>query len=91
MGILDRIAGTLEELTGDAQATMAAEVERARALAGQGDEAAAETLLAELGRRSPRAPLPFLTLTRGSGRGRRRARPRRRSRGQRRRSLGGAR
>jgi len=62
MGILDRIAGTLEELTGDAQVTMAAEVERARALAGQGDETAAETLLAELSRRAPRAPLPFLAL-----------------------------
>jgi cellulose synthase operon protein C len=62
MGILDRIAGTIEELTGEAEATLAAEVERARALAGQGDAAGAETLLAELTRRAPRAALPFLAL-----------------------------
>jgi tetratricopeptide (TPR) repeat protein/GTP-binding protein EngB required for normal cell division len=62
MGILDRIAGTLEELTGDAQASLAAEVERARALAGQGNGAAAEILLAEIARRAPRAALPLLAL-----------------------------
>jgi cellulose synthase operon protein C len=62
MGILDRIAGTLEELTGEADATIAAEVERAHALAGQGDTAGAEALLAEITRRAPRAPLPFLAL-----------------------------
>jgi GTP-binding protein EngB required for normal cell division/tetratricopeptide (TPR) repeat protein len=62
MGILDRIAGTLEELTGEADAIIAAEVERARAMAGQGDTAGAEALLAEITRRAPRAPLPFLAL-----------------------------
>jgi predicted Zn-dependent protease/GTP-binding protein EngB required for normal cell division len=62
MGILDRIAGTLEELTGSAEAAIADDVARARALAGQGDTAGAETLLAEITRRAPRAPLPFLAL-----------------------------
>jgi tetratricopeptide (TPR) repeat protein/GTP-binding protein EngB required for normal cell division len=62
MGILDRIAGTLEELTGDADATIAAEVARARALAERGDTAVAEGLLVEITRRVPRAPLPFLAL-----------------------------
>ena len=62
MGILDRIAGTLEELTGDPDAGIAAEVSRAQALAGQGNTAAAEALLAEISRRVPRAPLPFVAL-----------------------------
>jgi cellulose synthase operon protein C len=62
MGILDRIAGTLEGLTGDAQVSLAAEVEQARALAGQGEGAAAEILLAEIARRGPRAALPLLAL-----------------------------
>ena len=62
MGILDRIAGTFEELTGDASATIAAEVARARALAGQGEGTAAERVLTEITRRTPRAPLPFLAL-----------------------------
>ena len=84
MGILDRIAGTLDELTGEADATIAAEVERARALAGQGDTPGAEALLAEITRHAPRAPLPFLALGQllaqrgdsGSGGGRVRARGR---------------
>jgi GTPase Era involved in 16S rRNA processing/Flp pilus assembly protein TadD len=62
MGILDRIADTLEGLTGEAEAGLAVEVARARTLAGQGEPAVAESLLAELTRRSPRAPLPFLAL-----------------------------
>jgi GTP-binding protein EngB required for normal cell division/predicted Zn-dependent protease len=62
MGILDRIAGTFEELTGDTSATIAAEVARARALAEQGEGTAAERVLTEITRRTPRAPLPFLAL-----------------------------
>jgi GTP-binding protein EngB required for normal cell division/Flp pilus assembly protein TadD len=62
MGLLDRIAGTLEELTGDAEAALFAEIARARGLAERGEAAAAEALLSELTRRAPRAPLPFLAL-----------------------------
>ncbi len=62
MGILDRIAGTLEELTGDGDATIAAEVARARTMAERGDTTTAEGLLLEITRRAPRAPLPFLAL-----------------------------
>ena len=62
MGILDRIAGTLDELTGDGRAAIADEIARARALAADGDPARAETLLAELTRRSPDAAEAFLAL-----------------------------
>jgi GTP-binding protein EngB required for normal cell division/tetratricopeptide (TPR) repeat protein len=62
MGILDRIAGTLDELTGDGRAAIADEIARARAVAADGDPARAETLLAELTRRSPDAAEAFLAL-----------------------------
>jgi tetratricopeptide (TPR) repeat protein/GTP-binding protein EngB required for normal cell division len=62
MGILDRIAGTLDELTGDGRAAIADEIARARALAADGDPARAETLLAELTRRSPDTAEAFLAL-----------------------------
>ncbi len=62
MGILDRIAGTLDELTGDGRAAIADEIARARALAADGDPARAETLLAELTRRAPDAAEAFLAL-----------------------------
>ena len=45
MGILDRIAGTLDELTGDADAEAAAEIARAQALADAGDVDGAEAAL----------------------------------------------
>jgi len=45
MGILDRIAGTLDELTGDGRAAVADEIARARAVAADGDLARAEALL----------------------------------------------
>ena len=62
MGILDRIAGTLDELTGDGRAAIADQIARARALAAEGDPGRAETLLAELTRRSPDAAEAFLAL-----------------------------
>ena len=62
MGILDRIAGTLDELTGDGRAAIADEIARARALAAEGDPTRAETLLAELTRRAPDAAEAFLAL-----------------------------
>src|SRR3954468_22931667 len=62
MGILDRIAGTLDELTGDGRAAIADEIARARALASDGDPARAEALLDELTRRSPRTAEAFLAL-----------------------------
>ncbi len=62
MGILDRIAGTLDELTGDGRAAIADEIARARALAADGDPARAETLLDELTQRSPDTAEAFLAL-----------------------------
>ncbi len=62
MGILDRIAGTLDELTGDGRAAIADEIARARALAADGEPARAETLLAELTRRAPDTAEAFLAL-----------------------------
>jgi tetratricopeptide (TPR) repeat protein len=62
MGILDRIAGTLDELTGDGRAAIADEIARARALAADGDPARAETLLSEITRRAPDAAEAFLAL-----------------------------
>jgi tetratricopeptide (TPR) repeat protein/GTP-binding protein EngB required for normal cell division len=55
MGILDRIAGTLDELTGDAEADIAAEIDRARELAAVGDVEAAERTLADLAQRQPKS------------------------------------
>jgi GTPase Era involved in 16S rRNA processing/tetratricopeptide (TPR) repeat protein len=62
MGILDRIAGTLDELTGDGRAAIANEIARARAVAAEGDPARAEALLGEITRRSPDAAEAFLAL-----------------------------
>ena len=62
MGILDRIAGTLDELTGDGRAAVADEIARARALAAEGDPGRAETLLTELTRRAPDVAEAFLAL-----------------------------
>ena len=54
MGILDRIAGTLEELTGDANSEANAAISRAQELADAGDLAAAEAALVELVGQLPR-------------------------------------
>jgi tetratricopeptide (TPR) repeat protein/GTP-binding protein EngB required for normal cell division len=54
MGILDRIAGTLDELTGDTDAAAAGEVTRALALAETGDVDAALTALGATTQRFPR-------------------------------------
>jgi tetratricopeptide (TPR) repeat protein/GTP-binding protein EngB required for normal cell division len=62
MGILERIAGTLDELTGDGRAAIADEIARARAVAAEGDPERAETLLAELTRRAPDTAEAFLAL-----------------------------
>ncbi|HSY38913.1 MAG TPA: dynamin family protein, partial [Polyangia bacterium] len=62
MGILDRLAGTLDELTGDGRAAIADEIARARAVAADGDPERAETLLAELTRRAPDTAEAFLAL-----------------------------
>jgi GTPase Era involved in 16S rRNA processing/tetratricopeptide (TPR) repeat protein len=62
MGILDRIAGTLDELTGDGRAAIADEIARARALGAGGDPEAAEALLVQITRRAPDAAEAFLAL-----------------------------
>jgi GTP-binding protein EngB required for normal cell division/tetratricopeptide (TPR) repeat protein len=62
MGILDRIAGTLDELTRSEDATLAAEIDRAQALAAGGDAAGAEAALRALTGRAPRAAAPFRAL-----------------------------
>ena len=62
MGILDRIAGTLDELTGEGRAAIADEVARARALASDGDAEGAETKLLEITRKAPQAAEAFLAL-----------------------------
>jgi Flp pilus assembly protein TadD/GTP-binding protein EngB required for normal cell division len=62
MGILDRIAGTLDELTGEGRAAIADEVARARALATSGDPAGAERALFEITNKAPDAAPAFLAL-----------------------------
>ncbi|HTB61837.1 MAG TPA: dynamin family protein [Polyangia bacterium] len=62
MGILDRIAGTLDELTGDGRAAIADEIARARALGAEGDPTTAEALLVQITRRAPDAAEAFLAL-----------------------------
>ena len=62
MGLLDRLAGTLDELTGDRRAGIEAEVAEARALAEAGDPAAAEAALEEITRRSPDVGSAFRAL-----------------------------
>jgi len=54
MGILDRIAGTLDELTGDTDAGAASEVMRAHALADAGDVDGADGVLAAVIQQFPR-------------------------------------
>ncbi len=54
MGILDRIAGTLDELTGDTDAAAASEVMRAHALADGGDMDGAEAVLRAVQSQFPR-------------------------------------
>jgi tetratricopeptide (TPR) repeat protein/GTP-binding protein EngB required for normal cell division len=54
MGILDRIAGTLDELTGDTDAAAASEVMRAHALADAGDMDGAEAVLRAVQSQFPR-------------------------------------
>jgi GTP-binding protein EngB required for normal cell division/tetratricopeptide (TPR) repeat protein len=61
MGILDRIAGTLDELTGDADAQ---ELARAEELAAAGALGEAEDALTALTERSSRAAAAFLALGR---------------------------
>ncbi len=62
MGILDRIAGTLDELTGEGRAAIADEIARARALSAAGDPAGAEALLFEITGRAPDAAEASLAL-----------------------------
>jgi GTP-binding protein EngB required for normal cell division/tetratricopeptide (TPR) repeat protein len=62
MGILDRIAGTLDELTGEGRAALADEIARARALATRGDRAGAEARLLEITHQAPAAGPAFLAL-----------------------------
>jgi tetratricopeptide (TPR) repeat protein/GTP-binding protein EngB required for normal cell division len=62
MGILDRITGTLEELTGDADADAAAEVTRAQALADGGDLDGAEAALRAAAQRFPRYAPAFVAI-----------------------------
>jgi tetratricopeptide (TPR) repeat protein/GTP-binding protein EngB required for normal cell division len=54
MGILDRIAGTLDELTGDTDAAAASEVMRAHGLADAGDMDGAEAVLRSVQAQFPR-------------------------------------
>ena len=54
MGILDRIAGTLDELTGDTDAAAASEVMRAHALADAADMDGAEAVLRAVQSQFPR-------------------------------------
>ncbi|HSS38080.1 MAG TPA: tetratricopeptide repeat protein, partial [Polyangia bacterium] len=62
MGILDRIAGRLEELGVDRRAAMIADVSRARDRIAAGDLGDAEQLLQDLTARFPEAPEVFLAL-----------------------------
>src|SRR5262245_26910836 len=62
MGILDRIAGTLDELTGDTDAGAAAEVTRAQALAETGDVDGAAAALRATSQRFPRYAPGFVAI-----------------------------
>ena len=62
MGILDRIAGTLDELTGDTDAGAAAEVTRAQALAEGGDLDGAEAALRAATQQFPRYAPGYVAL-----------------------------
>ncbi len=70
MGILDRIAGTLDDLTRGEDAELGDEIARAQALAESGDVQGAESALRALTVRAPRAAAPFRALGRlQAGRG----------------------
>src|SRR5262249_50325837 len=62
MGILDRIAGTLDELTGDTDAGVASEVMRAQALAEAGDLDGAGAALRAVTERFPRYAPGYVAL-----------------------------
>ncbi|HVZ88417.1 MAG TPA: tetratricopeptide repeat protein, partial [Polyangia bacterium] len=62
MGLFERLAGTLDELTGDRRTAVEAEVAQARAQAEAGDPTAAEDALDALTRRSPDAAPAFRAL-----------------------------
>jgi tetratricopeptide (TPR) repeat protein/GTP-binding protein EngB required for normal cell division len=62
MGILDRIAGTLDELTGDTDADAAGEVTRAQALAETGDVEGAVAALRATSQRFPRYAPAFVAI-----------------------------
>ena len=62
MGILDRITGTLEELTGDTDAAAAAEVTRAQGLADNGDLDGAEAALRAAAQQFPRYAPAFVAI-----------------------------
>ena len=62
MGILDRIAGTLDELTGDTDAEAAGEVTRAQVLAEAGDVDGAIAALRATSQRFPRYPPAFVAI-----------------------------
>ena len=62
MGILDRIAGTLDGLTGDTDAGAAAQVTRAQALAEAGDLDGAEAALRAIADTYPRYAPVFVAL-----------------------------
>jgi tetratricopeptide (TPR) repeat protein/GTP-binding protein EngB required for normal cell division len=69
MGILDRIAGTLDELTGDADAGAAAEVMRAQAMADAGDLDGAGAALRAVTERFPRYAPGYVARGRLAARG----------------------
>ena len=62
MGLFERLAGTLDELTGDPRTAVEAEVAQARAQAEAGDPTAAEAALDALTRRNPDAAPAFRAL-----------------------------
>ena len=62
MGILDRIAGTLDELTGDTDAGAATDVMRAQALAETGDLDGAEAALGAVAQKFPRYAPAFVAV-----------------------------
>ena len=62
MGILDRITGTLEELTGDTDAAAAAEVTRAQGLADNGDLDGADAALRVAAQQFPRYAPAFVAI-----------------------------
>ncbi|MDB4982451.1 MAG: hypothetical protein JWM82_3203, partial [Myxococcales bacterium] len=64
MGIIKRIAGTLDELAGDGDAAVREEISLAAALAERGDVADAEARLRDVAVRAPRLPAVHFQLGR---------------------------